>query len=51
MFGQIPKGQWQEWMPADRRNRVKLGLNCLLVRINDQNYLVDTGTGEYHSTD
>lgn len=51
MFGQIPKGQWQEWMPADRRNRIKLGLNCLLVRIGDQNFLVDTGTGQKHSAE
>ena len=50
MFGQIPKGQWQDWMPADRRNRIKLGLNCLLVRVGDQNFLVDTGTGQKHST-
>lgn len=48
MFGQIPKGQWQEWLPADRRNRVKLGLNCLLVRVGEQNFLVDTGTGQKH---
>ena len=51
MFGQIPKSQWQEWMPADRRNRVKLGLNCLLIRVNNQNYLVDTGTGQKHSVE
>ena len=50
MFGQIPKGQWQEWMPADRRNRVKLGLNCLLVRVGDRNFIIDTGVGGKHST-
>ncbi len=49
LFGQVPKGQWQDWMAADRRNRVKLGLNCLLVRIGDQNYLIDTGIGVKHS--
>jgi glyoxylase-like metal-dependent hydrolase (beta-lactamase superfamily II) len=49
LFGQVPKGQWQEWMPADRRNRVKLGLNCMLVRIGERNYLVDTGVGGKHS--
>ncbi len=49
MFGQIPKGQWQDWMPADRRNRIKLGLNSLLVRVGQQNFLVDTGTGQKHS--
>jgi glyoxylase-like metal-dependent hydrolase (beta-lactamase superfamily II) len=51
MFGQVPKGTWQEWMPADRRNRIKLGLNCLLVRIGEQNFLVDTGTGQKHSVE
>lgn len=51
MFGQVPKGQWQDWMPADRRNRIKLGLNCLLVRIGSQNFLVDTGTGGKHSVE
>ncbi len=51
LFGQAPKSQWQDWMPADRRNRVKLGLNCLLVRIGEQNYLIDTGVGVKHSID
>ena len=32
LFGQVPKSTWQDWMSADRRNRVKLNLNCLLVR-------------------
>ncbi len=50
MFGQVPKGQWQDWMPADRRNRIKLGLNCLLIRVGDRNYLIDTGTGQKHTT-
>ena len=49
VFGQVPKGVWQEWMPADRRNRIKLGLNCLLVRIGDQNFLIDTGSGQKHT--
>ncbi len=49
LFGQVPKGQWQEWMSADRRNRVRLGLNCMLVRAGERNYLVDTGAGQKHS--
>ena len=49
VFGQVPKGQWQEWMPADRRNRVKLGLNCMLLTIGDKNVLIDTGIGPKHS--
>ena len=46
LFGQVPKGQWQEWLPADRRNRVRLGMNCLLAQMGDRNYLIDTGTGQ-----
>ena len=51
LFGQVPKGQWQEWLPADRRNRVKIGLNCLLVKTGDKTFLIDSGTGQKHSTD
>ena len=32
MFGVVPKALWQKKLPADERNRVRLGLNCLLVR-------------------
>ncbi len=49
LFGQEPKSKWQDWMPADRRNRVRLGLNCLLIRQGDRNYLVDTGVGLKHT--
>lgn len=51
LFGQVPKSQWQDWMSADRRNRVKLNLNCLLVRIGERNYLVDTGVGAKHTAE
>ena len=46
VFGQVPKGQWQDWLPADRRNRVRLGLNCLLVRTGGSNFLIDCGGGQ-----
>lgn len=51
LFGQVPKSTWQDWMSADRRNRVKLNLNCLLVRVGERNYLVDTGAGAKHSAE
>jgi glyoxylase-like metal-dependent hydrolase (beta-lactamase superfamily II) len=51
LFGQVPKGQWQEWLPADRRNRVKIGLNCLLVQTGDKTFLIDSGIGQKHSPD
>lgn len=51
VFGQVPKNQWQAWLPADRRNRVRLGMNCLLVRVGERNYLVDTGIGQKHTAE
>ena len=46
VFGQVPKTQWQEWLAPDRQNRVRLALNCLLVRVGDRNYLIDTSSGQ-----
>ncbi len=46
LFGVIPKPLWQRKMPADERNRVRVLLNCLLIRTGKQNILVDTGIGD-----
>jgi glyoxylase-like metal-dependent hydrolase (beta-lactamase superfamily II) len=45
MFGVVPKVLWQKRMPADERNRVRLGLTCLLVQTGRQNVLIETGIG------
>lgn len=45
MFGTIPKVLWEKTNPADDRNRIPLGLNCLLIRTPTENILVDTGLG------
>jgi len=45
MFGVVPKVLWEKCCPADERNRIQLGLNCLLVRAHGKNILVDTGLG------
>ena len=45
MLGPVPKVQWETSISTDRRNRMTLGLNCLLVRIDDKNILIDTGVG------
>ena len=45
VFGPIPKAHWELSIKPDRRNRVRLGLNCLLVRTPGANILVDTGVG------
>lgn len=49
MFGVVPKTMWGRMRPADRRNRVEMGLNCLLVRTGGKNVLVDTGVGTKHN--
>ena len=45
IFGQIPKSQWELQVKPDRRNRIRLGLNCMLVQTPKVNILVDTGAG------
>jgi len=46
MFGVVPKVLWEKRMRGDERNRVRLGLTCLLVRTGKQNILVETGIGD-----
>ncbi len=48
MFGIVPKVAWEKSCPADDKNRILLGLNCLLVRTGAKTYLVDTGIGDKH---
>src|SRR5579863_8945138 len=47
MFGVVPKVLWEKKMPADSRNRVRLGLTCLLIRTGKQNILIETGIGSH----
>jgi glyoxylase-like metal-dependent hydrolase (beta-lactamase superfamily II) len=46
MFGVVPKPLWERKFSPDARNRVRLGLNCLLVRTGAQNVLIETGIGD-----
>jgi len=48
MFGIVPKPVWEKVAKPDERNRITLGLNCLLIRTGRQNVLVDTGMGDKH---
>lgn len=49
VFGQVPKAFWELQMKPDRKNRVRLGLNCLLIQTPTANILVDTGAGAKRS--
>ncbi|HUV13714.1 MAG TPA: MBL fold metallo-hydrolase, partial [Acidobacteriota bacterium] len=50
MFGVVPKVFWERKFPPDQANRIKLGLNCLLVRGNGKSILIDTGCGFKYSS-
>jgi glyoxylase-like metal-dependent hydrolase (beta-lactamase superfamily II) len=45
MFGVVPKPLWERRIPADARNRIQLGMRCLLVEHDLGLVLVDTGLG------
>ena len=45
MFGVIPKALWKKKYPADKENRIKLGLNSLLIDTGRSLVLVETGAG------
>jgi glyoxylase-like metal-dependent hydrolase (beta-lactamase superfamily II) len=45
MFGPVPKILWEQNAKPDRKNRVRLGLNSLLIKTPHANILVDAGIG------
>jgi len=45
LFGRVPKMDWEQAIKPDRRNRVKMGINLLLIQTPKFNILVDTGLG------
>lgn len=45
MFGVVPKPLWERRIPADERNRIALGMRCLLIEHPDGLVLLDTGIG------
>jgi glyoxylase-like metal-dependent hydrolase (beta-lactamase superfamily II) len=46
MFGIIPKPLWEKKIPADDKNRIPMGTNCLLLRDGKRTVLVDCGMGD-----
>jgi len=45
MFGVVPRVLWEQCCPADEKHRIRLAVNCLLIRAHGKNILVDTGLG------
>ncbi|MBX6332543.1 MAG: MBL fold metallo-hydrolase [Gemmatimonadaceae bacterium] len=45
MFGVVPKPLWERRIPADARNRIPLGMRCLLIEHDTGLVLIDTGAG------
>ena len=45
MFGVVPKPLWERRIPADERNRIQLGMRCLLIEHPSGLVLIDTWLG------
>jgi len=45
MFGVVPKTLWERKIPADAKNRIPLGMRCLLIEHPDGLVLIDNGVG------
>ncbi|MSQ40885.1 MAG: MBL fold metallo-hydrolase [Dehalococcoidia bacterium] len=45
LFGDMPKSSWEQLVHVDRRNRLPVNMNCLLIRSAKHKILVDTGAG------
>lgn len=48
MFGVVPKTLWSKQIPADEKNRILMGMRCLLIKSKEtgKTYLVDNGSGD-----
>lgn len=45
MFGVVPRPLWEKRIPPDERNRIALGMRCLLIEHPSGLILVDSGAG------
>ncbi|MBP8098227.1 MAG: MBL fold metallo-hydrolase [Arenimonas sp.] len=48
MFGNVPKGMWEKWLPPDNENRIPLACRALLAEgVNGKRVLFETGIGAF----
>lgn len=45
MFGVVPKTLWSRRIAADEKNRIPMGMRCLLIEHDDGLVLIDAGSG------
>jgi glyoxylase-like metal-dependent hydrolase (beta-lactamase superfamily II) len=45
MFGIVPKPLWERRIPPDARNRIQLGMRCLVIEHDIGPILIDNGAG------
>lgn len=45
IFGPLPKMNWENVVTTDRKNRLTMSLNCMLVDCAGKKVLIDTGIG------
>jgi glyoxylase-like metal-dependent hydrolase (beta-lactamase superfamily II) len=50
MFGVVPKPLWERRIKADERNRIQLGMRCLLIEHDRGLVLIDNGAGNKENT-
>jgi len=50
MFGVVPKPLWERRIAADERNRIQLGMRCLLIEHPSGLILIDSGAGNKENT-
>ncbi|HVB99977.1 MAG TPA: MBL fold metallo-hydrolase [Candidatus Dormibacteraeota bacterium] len=46
MFGVVPRPLWEKKAPPDDRNRIRLAMNCCLLRGLGRTILIETGAGD-----
>lgn len=45
LFGVVPKVLWEKRLPADEKNRIRIGTTVLIIRTGQHTVLVETGIG------